>query len=264
MGPNISHGHGLRCCTGRTIAARPAGLSLSDTPENQRYMFPGGRDTCATVKTWAADCKGGSNARSRCLYRVSAQLSGFQPELTARLPSPSSSYRMISSSRHLQAQECKPPFCTVTRPKQACTSCKSSSQRDFKVMPHWHPEEWRTTVVLSGTIYFGVGKQWDESKLRTYPAGTFYSEPPEFRTICGPRTVRLSSMSPRWGLQARCWFHKSNNGSVALAYYAASVASSTGFTMDGSSFSGLLTRVEISHIEHRLGWERPHQVAGGR
>jgi hypothetical protein len=37
----------------------------------------------------------------------------------------------------------------------------------------------RTTVVLSGTIYFGVGEQWDESKLRTYPAGTFYSEPPK-------------------------------------------------------------------------------------
>jgi quercetin dioxygenase-like cupin family protein len=49
----------------------------------------------------------------------------------------------------------------------------------LKVMPHWHPEEWRTTVVLSGTIYFGVGEQWDESKLRTYPAGTFYSEPPK-------------------------------------------------------------------------------------
>jgi quercetin dioxygenase-like cupin family protein len=46
-----------------------------------------------------------------------------------------------------------------------------------KVMPHWHPDEWRTAVVLSGTLYFGVGEQWDESKLRAYPAGTFYSEP---------------------------------------------------------------------------------------
>jgi quercetin dioxygenase-like cupin family protein len=46
-----------------------------------------------------------------------------------------------------------------------------------KVMPHWHPDEWRTAVVLSGTLYFGVGEQWDESKLKAYPAGTFYSEP---------------------------------------------------------------------------------------
>jgi quercetin dioxygenase-like cupin family protein len=48
-----------------------------------------------------------------------------------------------------------------------------------KVMPHWHPDEWRTAVVLSGTLYFGVGEQWDESKLKAYPAGTFYSEPPK-------------------------------------------------------------------------------------
>jgi quercetin dioxygenase-like cupin family protein len=49
----------------------------------------------------------------------------------------------------------------------------------LKVMPHWHPDEWRTAVVLSGTLYFGVGEQWDESKLKAYPTGTFYSEPPK-------------------------------------------------------------------------------------
>ena len=43
-------------------------------------------------------------------------------------------------------------------------------------MPHWHPDEWLTAMVLSGTLYFGVGEQWDESKLKAYPAGTFYSE----------------------------------------------------------------------------------------
>ena len=48
-----------------------------------------------------------------------------------------------------------------------------------KLMPHWHPDEWRTAVVLSGTLYFGVGEQWDESKLKAYPTGTFYSEPPK-------------------------------------------------------------------------------------
>jgi quercetin dioxygenase-like cupin family protein len=47
----------------------------------------------------------------------------------------------------------------------------------FKVMPHWHPDEVRTVVVLSGTLYFGLGEQWDESKLKTYPTGTFFSEP---------------------------------------------------------------------------------------
>jgi quercetin dioxygenase-like cupin family protein len=45
-------------------------------------------------------------------------------------------------------------------------------------MPHFHPDE-RTIVVLSGTFYFGVGEQWDESKMKAYPVGTFLSEPPK-------------------------------------------------------------------------------------
>jgi len=46
-----------------------------------------------------------------------------------------------------------------------------------KVMPHWHPDTVRTVLVMSGTFYFAVGEQWDESKLTAYPAGTLYSEP---------------------------------------------------------------------------------------
>jgi quercetin dioxygenase-like cupin family protein len=46
-----------------------------------------------------------------------------------------------------------------------------------KVMPHWHPDSVRTVLVLSGTFYFAVGEQWDESELKAYPAGTLYSEP---------------------------------------------------------------------------------------
>ena len=44
-------------------------------------------------------------------------------------------------------------------------------------MPHTHPDEWRTVVVLSGTHYFGLGDTWDESKFKAYPTGTFFSEP---------------------------------------------------------------------------------------
>ncbi len=47
-----------------------------------------------------------------------------------------------------------------------------------KVMPHWHPDSARTVLVMSGTFYFAVGETWDESKLKAYPAGTVYSEPP--------------------------------------------------------------------------------------
>ena len=47
-----------------------------------------------------------------------------------------------------------------------------------KVMPHIHPGEARTMTVLSGTLYFGFGTEFDETKLKPYPAGTFFSELP--------------------------------------------------------------------------------------
>jgi quercetin dioxygenase-like cupin family protein len=45
------------------------------------------------------------------------------------------------------------------------------------VLPHWHPDEPRTIVVLSGTLYFGFGEHWDEGKLEPLPPGTFFIEP---------------------------------------------------------------------------------------
>src|SRR5258708_2212402 len=48
-----------------------------------------------------------------------------------------------------------------------------------KVAPHWHPDLARTVVVLSGTLYFGLGETWDDAKLDARPAGTFFSEPPK-------------------------------------------------------------------------------------
>jgi len=47
-----------------------------------------------------------------------------------------------------------------------------------RVMPHWHPDPARTVLVMSGTFYFAIGETWDEAKLKAYPTGTLYSEPP--------------------------------------------------------------------------------------
>ena len=47
----------------------------------------------------------------------------------------------------------------------------------WKDMPHWHPDEVRTVIVLSGTLYFASGEKWDESKFKAYPASSQYSEP---------------------------------------------------------------------------------------
>ena len=70
----------------------------------------------------------------------------------------------------------------------------------FKLMPHFHPDEWRTGVVLSGTYHFGLGEQWDESKLKPYPPGTFFSEPkgmPHFVWAKdGEVIIQLTAMGP--------------------------------------------------------------------
>jgi quercetin dioxygenase-like cupin family protein len=54
---------------------------------------------------------------------------------------------------------------------------RSKFPMGFKVMPHWHGQE-RTVVVLSGTLYVGLGEKWDEGAMRAFPSGTFFTEPP--------------------------------------------------------------------------------------
>lgn len=72
--------------------------------------------------------------------------------------------------------------------------------KGYKLMPHFHPDEWRTGVVLSGNYYFGLGEQWDESKLKAYPPGTFFSEPkgtPHFVWAKdGEVIVQVTAMGP--------------------------------------------------------------------
>ena len=72
--------------------------------------------------------------------------------------------------------------------------------KGYKLMPHFHPDEWRTGVVLSGNYYFGLGEQWDESKLKPYPPGTFFSEPkgvPHFVWAKdGEVIVQVTAMGP--------------------------------------------------------------------
>jgi hypothetical protein len=70
----------------------------------------------------------------------------------------------------------------------------------YKVMPSWRPDEWRTAVVLSGTFYYGIGEQWDETKLAAYPTGTFFAHPtrhPHFAWAKdGEVIVQFTAMGP--------------------------------------------------------------------
>jgi hypothetical protein len=47
----------------------------------------------------------------------------------------------------------------------------------YKIAPHWHPLRENVTVI-SGNFKVGMGDQFDESKMGTFPAGSFaYLDP---------------------------------------------------------------------------------------
>ena len=48
---------------------------------------------------------------------------------------------------------------------------------NITIKPHAHPDN-RIAVVVAGTFYIAYGDEFDESKLKAMPAGSFYTEPP--------------------------------------------------------------------------------------
>lgn len=72
--------------------------------------------------------------------------------------------------------------------------------KGLKIMPHFHSDADRTIVVLSGTLYFARGEQWDESKLEAFPPGTFYTEPKDVPHFAWAKdddvVVQLTAIGP--------------------------------------------------------------------
>jgi uncharacterized RmlC-like cupin family protein len=68
-----------------------------------------------------------------------------------------------------------------------------------KIEAHSHQDD-RVAVVLSGTWYFAYGRQFDESKLRALPSGTFYTEPPNVDHFAMTRaegvTIQITGTGP--------------------------------------------------------------------
>lgn len=69
----------------------------------------------------------------------------------------------------------------------------------IKVLPHTHPDD-RFVVVMSGTVNFGYGEQFDPAKMRAMPPGSFFIEPartPHFAWVQGEDAiVQVSGFGP--------------------------------------------------------------------
>lgn len=70
-----------------------------------------------------------------------------------------------------------------------------------RVEPHWHPREERVTI-LSGMAKVGFGDTWDEAKMTTFGAGSYYLNPPEshhYVLIVAETVMQITGMGP-WEL----------------------------------------------------------------
>ena len=68
----------------------------------------------------------------------------------------------------------------------------------YKIAPHWHPKRENVTVV-SGNFKVGMGDKWDESKMMTFPAGSFaYLDPDmhHYAMASGDVVVQVHGSAP--------------------------------------------------------------------
>jgi hypothetical protein len=72
----------------------------------------------------------------------------------------------------------------------------------YRIAPHRHLDMERVTVI-SGSVQLGLGEQFDESKMKTLPVGSFFSLPPKtahFVTTSEETVIQISTMGP-WDLK---------------------------------------------------------------
>jgi hypothetical protein len=68
----------------------------------------------------------------------------------------------------------------------------------YKVAPHWHPKRENVTVI-SGTLKVGMGDKFDESKMMSFPAGSFaYLDPSmhHYAMASGETVLQIHGMAP--------------------------------------------------------------------
>ena len=75
--------------------------------------------------------------------------------------------------------------------------------QDAAFPPHSHPDD-RLTTVISGTMYYGVGEEFDETNMTAYPAGSVVFTPantPHFMWAQDGETVMQEAGDGPTGLE---------------------------------------------------------------
>jgi hypothetical protein len=67
-----------------------------------------------------------------------------------------------------------------------------------RIAPHWHPKRENVTVI-SGNLKVGMGYKFDESKMMSFPSGSFAYLDPEmhhYAMASGATEIQIHGMSP--------------------------------------------------------------------
>ena len=71
----------------------------------------------------------------------------------------------------------------------------------YKVMPHWHPNFERVTII-KGTLHLGMGESFDKNSATALTAGSYSFMPPGMRHFAWVRSPsRLSHISAKTALE---------------------------------------------------------------
>jgi len=68
----------------------------------------------------------------------------------------------------------------------------------YKVGPHWHPKREEVTVI-SGALKLGMGDKFDDAKLKSYPAGSFFYMDPDMHHYAqakGATEIQIQGRGP--------------------------------------------------------------------
>jgi hypothetical protein len=68
----------------------------------------------------------------------------------------------------------------------------------YRIAPHWHPQRENVTVI-SGTFKVGMGDRFDDTKMGSFPAGSFaYLDPDmhHYAMASGPVVVQIHGTAP--------------------------------------------------------------------
>ena len=68
----------------------------------------------------------------------------------------------------------------------------------YKVGPHWHPKREEVTVI-TGALKLGMGDKFEDAKLKSYPAGSFFYMDPDmhhFAQAKGATEIQIHGRGP--------------------------------------------------------------------